>query len=151
MTELKIRRGVAADVDEIEQLERQCFAVPWSKESLLYDVAENRLAVYFVAQWKEHIIGYAGVWCIVDEGHITNVAVSPKHRRKQVGTALMETLIRETEKEGITCHTLEVRAGNEAALRLYRKLGFEALGVRKGYYEDNGEDAVIMWRRRSGR
>ena len=146
MAELIIRTGTASDVDDIEALEQICFASPWSKESLLYELTENPMATYIVAELEGHVIGYVGLWVIVDEGHITNVAVSPDYRRLQVGSALIKTMLDVTIKAGIQHHTLEVRAGNEPAKGLYRKFGFEEAGLRKGYYEDNGEDAIIMWR-----
>ncbi len=128
-------------------LERQCFLTPWSRESLLYDLTENPLAVYFAAEIDGRLVGYAGVWIIVDEGHITNVAVSPEYRRLQIGSALIQTLLQVTGEAGVCAHTLEVRAGNEPAIGLYKKFGFTEAGLRKGYYEDDGEDALIMWRR----
>lgn len=146
MTELRVRRATAEDVDDMELLERQCFASPWSRESLLHELTENPLAVYFAAELRGHVVGYVGLWAVIDEGHITNVAVSPDCRRMGIGTALISTMLSATEKVGITRHTLEVRAGNEPAKGLYRKFDFEEAGLRKGYYEDNGEDAIIMWR-----
>ena len=131
---------------DMEILEQRCFSVPWSRESILYDLSENHLAAYFVAELSGRVVGYIGVWKIVDEGHITNVAVSPDYRRMQIGSALLKTMLGITAEEGIVRHTLEVRTGNEAAIGLYEKFGFETAGVRKGYYEDNGEDALIMWR-----
>jgi len=147
MAELIIRKGTGEDLDAIVALERQCFLTPWSRESLLYDLTENPLAVYFVAETEGRVAGYAGVWIIVDEGHITNVAVSPEYRRLQIGSALIKTLLQVTGEAGVLAHTLEVRAGNAPAIGLYKKFGFEEAGVRKGYYEDDGEDALIMWRR----
>lgn len=146
MAELIVRKGIASDVDDIEALEKICFASPWSRESLLYELTENPMATYIVAELENRVIGYVGIWAIVDEGHITNVAVSPNYRRMQVGSALIKTMLDVTIKAGISQHTLEVRAGNESAKGLYRKFGFEEAGLRKGYYEDNGEDAIIMWR-----
>ena len=87
-----------------------------------------------------------GIWNIVDEGHINNVAVAPAYRRKHIGSALLDVLIGTCEAEGILRLTLEVRAGNTPARRLYEQKGFLEAGLRKGYYEDNHEDAVIMWR-----
>ena len=115
------------------------------KEELLKEL-ENKISAYFIAEESGKISGYAGIWKIVDEGHITNVAVAPAHRRKHIASALLESLFRVTERAGIVRHTLEVRAGNEGAIRLYESFGFKADGIRKGYYEDNGEDALIMWR-----
>lgn len=146
MADLVIRRGEEKDILAIEELEKQCFATPWSYESLKYDIMENNRALYLVAEIEGEIVGYVGIWKIVDEGHITNVAVSPAHRRKHIASALLETLFRVTERAGVVQHTLEVRAGNEGAIKLYEGFGFKEAGLRKGYYEDNGEDAIIMWR-----
>ena len=146
MTELRIRKAGPEDADAMAVLEQQCFAAPWSKEALLHELTENPLAVYFAAEISGRVAGYVGLWAILDEGHITNVAVSPDYRRMGVGSALIKTMLSATEQIGLLRHTLEVRAGNEAAKGLYRKFGFEEAGLRKGYYEDNGEDAIIMWR-----
>ncbi|MCI5687055.1 MAG: ribosomal protein S18-alanine N-acetyltransferase [Emergencia sp.] len=142
-----LRKGVPGDVDQMEILEQQCFSVPWSKDSLLYELAENPLALYVVAEVEGRVAGYVGVWTIVDEGHITNVAVSPDFRGRHIGMALIDTMIDVTEKQGVKSYTLEVRASNAPAIGLYKKFGFVSEGLRKGYYEDNGEDAIIMWRR----
>ncbi len=144
--ELIVRRGVVTDADDIAALEVVCFADPWSKESLIYELSENPRAVYIVAEVEGHVVGYVGVWGIVDEGHITNVAVSPDYRRKNIGSLLIYHMLKATTQAGLVRHTLEVRAGNAPAQALYRKYGFEEAGIRKGYYQDNGEDAIIMWR-----
>lgn len=146
MTELMIRKGSAADIDAIAALEQECFASPWSRESLYHDLAENQLSTYFVAELQGQIVGYVGIWMIMDEGHVNNVAVSPSYRRQHIGSALIAAMLRSTEEAGIKSHTLEVRAGNRAAKGLYENYGFKEAGVRKGYYEDNGEDGIIMWR-----
>ena len=146
MADLIVRRGEEKDIAAIEEIEKLCFATPWSYESLKYDIVENNRALYLVAEIEGEICGYVGIWKIVDEGHITNVAVAPTHRRKHIASALLESLFRVTERAGVVRHTLEVRAGNEGAIKLYESFGFKADGLRKGYYEDNGEDAVIMWR-----
>lgn len=146
MRELTIRKGSAEDIDAIAALEQECFASPWSRESLYHDLAENQLSTYFVAELQEQIVGYVGIWAIMDEGHINNVAVSPSYRRQHIGSALIAAMLRSTEEAGIKSHTLEVRAGNRAAKGLYENYGFKEAGVRKGYYEDNGEDGIIMWR-----
>ena len=146
MADLIIRQAEEKDVPAIEEIEKQCFTVPWSYESLHKDIVENGLAFYVVAQTDGRVCGYVGIWKILDEGHITNVAVAPEFRRKHIGRAMLEALIDVTSQEGIEKYTLEVRASNQAAIRLYEGLGFKAEGIRPGYYEDNGEDAVIMWR-----
>ena len=155
MAELVIRKATGDDVSQIENLEKLCFAVPWSYESLKHDINENKLSMYIVAELvmsdidqvpNNIIVGYIGIWNIVDEGHITNVAVSPKYRRQHIATIMIDTLIKSTEEAGIKRHSLEVRAGNTAAKNLYEGFGFVQAGLRKGYYEDNKEDAIIMWR-----
>lgn len=146
MAELVIRRAEAKDVETIETLEQLCFSQPWSYESIYQDIVENDRAVYIVAETEGQVIGYAGLWIIVDEGHITNVAVSPDYRRNSVGNTIITALLQVTEDMGVKRHTLEVRKSNQAAINLYEKQGFTEAGERKGYYEDNGEDALIMWR-----
>lgn len=91
------------------------------------------------------VVAYGGVWLLVDEAHVTTITVSEAHRRKGIGRQLMDELIRESKASGMICATLEVRAGNEAALRLYEQMGFKRVALRKGYYPDNREDAVVMW------
>ena len=147
MSELIVRKGIAEDAAAVAELEQLCFAVPWSRESIIRDLTENELAEYIVAELDGRIVGYVGLWVVVVEVHINNVAVSPAFRRRHIAAALIEAVLRFAENAGVKGFTLEVRAGNEPARRLYEKFGFQQAGVRKGYYEDNGEDAVIMWRR----
>ncbi len=146
MSDLIVRRAEEKDVDRIAELEIECFTTPWTRESVYQDVVENPRALYLVAEIDNIVIGYAGIWSIVDEGHITNVAVDPRFRKHHVGSAIIAVLLEVTEKAGIERHTLEVRRSNEAAIRLYEKYGFKVCGERKGYYEDTREDALIMWR-----
>lgn len=146
-----VRKAEGSDAEAIAALEKVCFSQPWSYDSIYHDLAENKLSLYLAAEAEGSLMGYAGIWRIGDEGHITNVAVSPKYRRKGVGDALIKVLVAVTEEEGTVSHTLEVRKSNNGAVRLYEKNGFRAEGERKGYYEDNGEDALIMWRRKDER
>ena len=146
MSDLIIRKAEEKDVSAIEKIEKQCFSIPWSYESLYKDVVENGLAFYVIAEIEGQVCGYVGVWKILDEGHITNVAVAPEFRRKHIGRAMLETLIEVTAQAGIERYTLEVRESNQPAINLYEGLGFSVEGVRPGYYEDNGENALIMWR-----
>ena len=146
MAELIVRRAVEQDVDRIAELEILCFKTPWTREAVHQDVVENPRALYVVAEVEGLVIRYAGIWSIIDEEHITNVAVDPKFRQHHVGSAIIKVLLEVTEKAGIERHTLEVRRSNEPAIKLYEKFGFVVAGERKGYYEDEGEDALIMWR-----
>lgn len=146
MSELIIRTATEKDIDSIVKLEELCFTVPWSKDALYHDMTENEKSLYIVAEVDGRTVGYMSLWIILDEGHINNVAVLPEYRNRHIGSAIIDTMLRFTQEAGVKSHTLEVRAGNEAARGLYDKFGFRQEGLRKGYYEDNGEDAVIMWR-----
>jgi len=146
MSEIRIRVANEEDIDQMTQLDATCFSSPWSRASFTAELTNNPLAWYLVGETLEGtMIGYAGLWAIGDEGHITNVAVHPDYRRKHLGSILVEGLIENTKGEGLTRFTLEVRVSNEAAISLYEKFGFKEAGIRKGYYEDNNEDAMIMW------
>ena len=144
---LVVRQAEERDIKPMAEMDVLCFSAPWSEESFDKEIRENRLAFYIVAEIDGRMVGYAGLWCIVDEGHITNVAVHPDFRRKGIGEALVSVLLEHTIKNGITSHTLEARVSNDAAISLYKKFGFQPAGLRKNYYEDNGEDAIIMWRK----
>ena len=133
-------------LDEVIKLEEQAYGEHhWSKESFFNEL-NNQLAKYYCAFDEQgELVGYCGCWQIMEEAHITNVAVSPNHRRQNVGEALLIAIIKSCYKEMFKYLTLEVRVSNEPAIKLYEKYGFKSLGVRKGYYQDNNEDALIMW------
>lgn len=133
-------------LDGIEELEKKSFAVPWSRAMFIQEL-NNPLATYFVLLMNGRVAGYAGMWVVLDEGHITNIAVDPDCRRLGAGRRLLEHLLSAGGKIGADSFTLEVRRSNKPALALYLSCGFEAAGIRKKYYSDNGEDAVIMWRK----
>lgn len=147
MADLEIRLAEARDVHEVAELDKLCFSVPWSETSFRSEITENERAVYIVAESGGRIVGYAGIWIIFDEGHITNVAVHPEYRGQHIGTALVGLLLKTAEENGVVAETLEVRRSNFKAIGLYHSYDFQQEGVRKGYYEDNNEDALIMWRR----
>lgn len=128
---------------EVEQLS---FPTPWSKQAFLGELRDNELAHYYVCLQGEKVAGYAGMWIIYDEAHVTNIAVHPDFRGQKIGKALMLTLMEHALRLGAERITLEVRPSNKVAQELYRKLGFRPVGVRKGYYTDTNEDAIIMWR-----
>ena len=145
MAELILREARREDIDEIVTLEEQCFATPWSRESLEHDMFHNAMSGYIVAELENRIVGYMGFWVIVNEAHVNNVAVSPEHRRLHIGSALIDMFLKYADSNGFDGETLEVRVSNSPAIGLYTKFGFEEAGVRPKYYE-NGEDALIMWR-----
>jgi ribosomal-protein-alanine N-acetyltransferase len=134
------------DIPDICEIERESFSVPWTKEAFENELNTNLLAKYMVLEVDGIVAGYVGMWGIIDEAHITNIAIAPNYRGHGYGEQLMEQLAELAKMMGMHAMTLEVRVSNEIAIRLYRKLGFEDAGVRKGYYSDNGEDALVMWR-----
>ncbi len=133
------------DVDFVLRVERRSFTAPWSRQAFLTELVDNQFARYWVMEYRGRIIGYVGVWLIVDEGHITNIAIDPEFRGRRLGERLLRALMAQCVAHGMQRVTLEVRVTNEVAQNLYRKLGFVDSGVRKGYYTDNREDALIMW------
>ncbi len=147
MNELLIRKAEERDIKEMTQLDQMCFAMPWSEESFYDEIVKNELAYYVVAEIGQKVVGYVGSWMILDEGHITHVAVHPGFRKKGIGHAMLSRLFEYCEEHGVVSHTLEVRPSNQAALTLYGQFGFQEAGRRKAYYENNGEDALILWRR----
>lgn len=137
------RRMTLADVEQVHAIEVRTFAEPWSVQSFRDEMERNVCARYIVAEDNGRLIGYAGAWFILDEGHITNVAVIMEARGQGIGAGLMKALMQYAANMGVQYMTLEVRKSNLTAQKLYRKLGFVELGVRKRYYEDNGEDALL--------
>lgn len=133
-------------LDGVMVIETLSFKIPWSRSAFIDELTTNQMAVYVVAVSGREIIGYGGLWRILDEGHITNIAVHPEFRRCGAGSRIMDKLLEICQREGIKSLTLEVRKSNIPAQRLYENYGFKAEGIRKGYYSDTGEDALIMWR-----
>ncbi|MDZ5474446.1 ribosomal protein S18-alanine N-acetyltransferase [Bacillus sp. 31A1R] len=133
------------DIDQIIEIENQSFATPWSREAFENEIFKNQYAVYIVLEDEGEIVGYCGSWIVIDESHITNVAVLPKHRGKKFGEALMKKMMDVSKEMGAISMTLEVRVTNHVAQSLYRKLGFQDGAIRKNYYTDNQEDALVMW------
>lgn len=140
-----IRTMTVDDLDQVMLLELACFSVPWTREAFEKELTENKLARYIVIEEDGTIIGYGGVWYIMDEGHITNVAIHPEYRKRGLGKLLVTAMKDQAKEEKIHHLTLEVRASNIAAIKLYQGMGFESVGVRPKYYTDNQEDALIMW------
>jgi len=135
---------LASDVDAVHQIEIDTFTVPWSRESFINEMTVNRCSRYLVITVNECIIGYAGMWVVLEEAHITNIAISKASRSKRYGKMLTCALLQYAANLYATHATLEVRKSNLTAINLYTSLGFVNVGVRKRYYEDNGEDALLM-------
>ncbi len=134
------------DIDAVVEIEKESYGNHhWSKESFFNELS-NDLACYFCAFDEEGtLIGYAGTWQIMEEAHITNIAVKPAFRRRKTGEALLHKLVENCYENKVKYITLEVRVSNKTAIKLYEKYGFKSLGTRKEYYLDNNEDALIMW------
>ena len=133
------------DLDRIVEIEQLSFTLPWSRPSFYQELTNNPYARYIVMEHDGQIIGYCGMWLVMDEAHITNIAVLPQFRGKKLGEALMRQAMTLAREEGAQTMTLEVRVSNTVAQSLYRKLGFLNGGIRKRYYSDNQEDALVMW------
>ncbi|GBG55557.1 ribosomal-protein-alanine acetyltransferase [Sporomusaceae bacterium FL31] len=140
-----IRDMRAEDVSGVLEVEQECFTLPWSRKAFEAELDDNDLAHYLVMEDEGRIIGYAGVWIVLDEAHVTNIAISQSYRRRGLGERLLIELIRSAKQYGALSMTLEVRVTNSAAQKLYEKLGFVKRGIRRQYYSDTKEDALIMW------
>lgn len=130
-------------IPQICEIEKEAFLSPWSAKSFEGEL-DNTAAYYTIALNNGHVAGYGGFWRILDEGHITNIAVARSYRGQGIGKAVLAQMIKRAAALKIERMTLEVRVSNVAAIRLYEKFGFVTLGARPKYYE-NGEDALIMW------
>jgi [ribosomal protein S18]-alanine N-acetyltransferase len=134
-----------ADITEVVRIERAAFPTQWPADAFYNEVDSNKLARYFVGRYRGNIVAYGGIWTILEDSHVTTIAVDPLHRRRGFGETMLLRLIDEAVACGSTWMTLEVRAGNVAAQQLYKKYGFTTVTERKGYYSDNNESALVMW------
>lgn len=146
MEDIKIVTACQEHIDDIVIIENLSFKIPWSRQSIIEEIIQNKAAFYICVETCGKAVGYAGMWQVCDEGHITNIAVHPEFRNSGVGSALMEAILAAAGERGIKALTLEVRRSNLNAQALYGKYGFEEGGMRKAYYADNHEDAIIMWK-----
>lgn len=143
---VNIRPMVLDDIEQVVEIEKLCFAIPWTFHAFNQELRENKLAIYFVAEQDNKILGYGGAWQVLDEFHITNIAVHPNFRGLSIGREIVERIIKVAYEKQIKNITLEVRKSNRVAQNLYKDLGFKLGGIRKEYYDDNREDAFIMWK-----
>jgi ribosomal-protein-alanine N-acetyltransferase len=145
--EIRIRRGAPADLDRVVEIENHSFTHQWSREALASELVRHprRLPLVAVdADQDDRVVGYALVWIVAEELHIVNLAVDPDRRREGIASALMDEILGGDAGRSAGVVTLEVRAGNEAAIALYRRFGFYEVAMRPRYYPDDGEDAVVM-------
>ena len=141
---ITLRPAASSDVRNISILEERVFPTPWSEESIRHDIEHNENALVAVAEWNGTFAGYLDVWQVVGEGQVNNFGVLPEFRDKGIGSQLMQYMMEWLLENGNLEISLEVRVSNEGAIRLYHRMGFRELGVRKNYYLDTGEDALLM-------
>ncbi|MGP4077593.1 ribosomal protein S18-alanine N-acetyltransferase [Halobacillus sp. K22] len=140
-----IRKMTLEDIDEVMEVERASFAVPWTEGTFRQEVEDNPYAHYYVIEKDDHVVGYCGLWLVIDEAHVTNIAIHPEARGNKFGEQLFKHSCDEAIQHGAIQLSLEVRVSNTAAQHMYRKFGLVPGGIRKRYYTDNGEDALVMW------
>jgi [ribosomal protein S18]-alanine N-acetyltransferase len=143
---VQLRRLDTADLDLVEAIERESYRTPWSRSMFDAELRKPSSLALGAFTQDDVLVGYAFVSRYVDAWHVMNVAVADAFRRRGIASALLGRLFRVTESDSRRGYTLEVRVSNTGAIRLYERLGFEPRGIRRGYYTDNREDALIMWR-----
>jgi ribosomal-protein-alanine N-acetyltransferase len=144
---IEIRRLTQRDLEAIDRIERRSYPTPWSRSMFASELAKpSSVSLGAFEAETGGLVGYLVISRYVDAWHVMNVAVVPERRRQGIASALFDRLFEVTGNDGRRGYTLEVRISNEAAIKLYERLGFQSRGVRRGYYTDNREDALIMWR-----
>lgn len=133
------------DIPSVVGIEEEAFPIPWTQEIFEHEMNGNNYAHYIVAVEDDIVIGHCGMWIVLDECHITNVAVRKSLRGQGIGEGLMKEAIRLCKEMNVKLMTLEVRVSNLVAQNLYRKMEFQDGGIRKNYYSDDREDALVMW------
>lgn len=146
MNQVNIRGMKKDDIDQIIEIEKRCFSLPWSRDAFANEL-KNDLAYYQCAELGGKIVGYMGMWKVIDECHITNVAVLPEYRQQNIASMLIEKMVDICVCSEIVAMTLEVRESNIPAINLYKKFGFVSAGKRPRYYQMPLEDAIIMWKK----
>ena len=141
------RQMEASDIEAVYIIECRSFLTPWSIESFQKELKDNRLAYYYVVEELGKVIAYGGMWIVIDESHVTNIAVLPEYRGLGVANVLVNGMIEMAKEMNVFNMTLEVRVSNESAIKLYEKHGFERNKIRPNYYKENNEDALIMWKK----
>lgn len=145
MEEINIRRMEEQDIPRVLEVESASFTTPWPPDIFYHEVKDNPYAIYFLLEREKEIVGYCGVWIVLGEAQITNIAVKPKWQGKGYGQMLFEYVIEYAKLQGASRLSLEVRVSNRAAQSMYKKFGLISGGIRRNYYTDNNEDALVMW------
>ena len=142
---LEVTRMRRRHLRGVMSIERRVYPRPWSPNLFLSEIAETSNRVYLVARLEHHVVGYAGMICYGEEAHVTNIAVDPDHQRQKIATRLLHDIAQHAIDMGAEAISLEVRVSNWGAQRLYGRFGFRPVGIRKNYYQEINEDALIMW------
>lgn len=145
MTEMSIRHMEVDDLEEVMRIDRESFSSPWTQAVFMDELRLNKQAVYFVVETKLEIVGYVGMWIVYEDAQITNIAISKRYRGYGIGEKLFGYAIQHAIQQGAERLSLEVRVSNEVAQNMYSKFGLVEAGIRKNYYTDDGEDALVMW------
>lgn len=145
MADITVRKMELKDVPQVLEVDRASFATPWTTDIFYHELMDNMHAYYYVVDMDGKIVGYAGMWIVIDEVQITNIAVSPDFRGRKIGEKLFHHMVLTAVGLGAVQLSLEVRVSNIVAQKMYRKFGLVPGGIRKNYYTDNQEDALVMW------
>ncbi|GIO28124.1 ribosomal protein S18-alanine N-acetyltransferase [Ornithinibacillus bavariensis] len=145
MADVLIREMELADIRGVMTVEAASFTTPWTEAIFRQEITENKYAHYYVMELADKIVGYVGMWIVHDDAQITNIAILPDFRGKKLGETLFRFSLQKAVRLGVTRLSLEVRVTNIIAQRMYRKFGLVPGGLRKQYYTDNNEDALVMW------
>lgn len=141
----RIQPMMTSDIPAVTRIERTSFTTVWPSDAFYNELSTNKLAHYFVGRFDDRVVAYGGIWVILEDSHVTTLAVDPEYRGRRFGEVLLLRLIDEAIERGAAWITLEVRESNIVAQRLYRKYGFTTVTMRSGYYSDDNESALIMW------
>ncbi|ABS20611.1 ribosomal-protein-alanine acetyltransferase [Bacillus cytotoxicus NVH 391-98] len=142
---ITFRKMTTDDIAQVVAIEEASFPTPWTADAFYRELTMNEYSQYIVVEKDGLVVGYCGLWIIIDESHITNIAILPEYRGQKLGDALLQEVMKQAKEMGAKTMTLEVRVSNEVAKQLYRKYGFQNGGIRKRYYTDNYEDGLVMW------
>jgi ribosomal-protein-alanine N-acetyltransferase len=142
---LSISLMLDADISAVLSIEQRSFSTTWPANAFFQELHDNKLAHYYVGRIGNRVVAYGGIWVILEDSHVTTIAVSPEFRGRRCGEQMLLHLLDQAIERGASWMTLEVRESNTAAQALYRKYGFTTVSTRRGYYSDNNENALVMW------
>lgn len=145
MAKMEIRKMLLKDIDEVMKIDQDSFSTPWTEDIFIHEVEENDYAHYFVVETDGKVIGYVGLWIVYEDAQITNIAILEKYRGYKIGEKLFGYGLQYAKGNGAERLSLEVRVSNKIAQNLYRKFGLVPGGIRKKYYTNDNEDALVMW------